>query len=85
MKVHTYDPKKAVAKGATEAGSAGGLAILLGIIMRAIRVKNPDLPWSPTETSSSSARASAFSPASCVGSGTGANITASERPARWPS
>lgn len=49
MKLHTYDPKKAVAKGATEAGSAGGLAILLGIIMRAIRVKNPDLPWSPTE------------------------------------
>jgi len=49
MKLHVYDPKKSVAKGATQAGSAGGLALLLGIIMRAIRVKNPELPWSPTE------------------------------------
>lgn len=49
MKLHTYDPTISVRKGATEAGSAGGLATLLGIIMRAIRVNNPDLPWGPTE------------------------------------
>ncbi|KKN23250.1 hypothetical protein LCGC14_0906950 [marine sediment metagenome] len=49
MKLLTYDPKVSVRKGATEAGSAGGLAILLGIIMQAIRGKNPDLPWTPAQ------------------------------------
>lgn len=49
MKLHTYDPKISVSKGVTETGTAGGLALLLGFIVRAIRLKNPDLPWSPTE------------------------------------
>jgi len=49
MKLHSYDPKKSVAKGASAAGSAGGLTILLGIIMRIIRGNNPDLPWPPNQ------------------------------------
>jgi len=46
---NTYNPKKAVLKGAQTAGGTGGLAVLLGILLRSIRVKNPELPWSPTE------------------------------------
>jgi len=49
MNLHTYNPKLSMRKGAVEGGSAGALAVLLGILMRAIRVKNPDLPWSPNE------------------------------------
>lgn len=49
MILHKYDPQISVRKGAAETGTAGGLALLLGFIMRAIRLKNPDLPWTPTE------------------------------------
>lgn len=49
MNLHSYNPKLSLKKGAVEGSSAGALAILLGIIMRSIRVKNPDLPWGPTE------------------------------------
>lgn len=49
MKLHSYDPKKAVKKGAAEGSTAGGLALVLGLLMRAVRAKNPDLPWSVTE------------------------------------
>lgn len=49
MKLHRYDPKIARRKGAAQTGTAGSLAILLGLIMRAVRAKNPELPWTVTE------------------------------------